>query len=352
MRVSALDLFCCPACKGRLELKTAEQANSEVVQGEMACLRCQKRYSIVRRMPLLYVKDERWESKAREAEGWVLYHQNLNLYESSDMRIDTQLPYFPEEPWLSVARDFDLALNLANLSGQETVLDLGAGRGWAAKQFALKGCRVAAIDVVPDERVGLGRAWDLMEAAGVLYDPAIGDNENLPFFSETFDLVFCAAVLHHTSDLPALLKSVYRVLKPGGRLIAINEPCTNVHEIEQQVLQRDAAAELEVGINESRPNCVAYMKALKSAGFRAISISPPHAYNLNDRDLEAWAKALEAIPLYGRAWRLRKLRSWMRYSWQTCQAQIYLPRPRSHREQLIQAIIIHVSGGVIITAQK
>jgi hypothetical protein len=31
MRVNVLDLFCCPACEDRLDLRIAERANSEIV---------------------------------------------------------------------------------------------------------------------------------------------------------------------------------------------------------------------------------------------------------------------------------------------------------------------------------
>ena len=45
----------------------------------------------------------------------------------------------------------------------------------------------------------------------------------LHFHGETFDLVYGRAVLHHAADLGRLCREVGRVLKPGGRLLAVRE---------------------------------------------------------------------------------------------------------------------------------
>ena len=68
---------------------------------------------------------------------------------------------------------------MLNLNGSERILDLGAGRSWAAKAFAKKGCYSVAIDIVPDDQIGLGRSKVIMNAANTYYERIIGDNENL-----------------------------------------------------------------------------------------------------------------------------------------------------------------------------
>ena len=50
-------------------------------------------------------------------------------------------------------------------------------------------------------------------------DWIVGDCENLPFEKESFDVVICSNSFHHYPDPQAFFNSVYRVLKPGGRLI-------------------------------------------------------------------------------------------------------------------------------------
>ena len=47
----------------------------------------------------------------------------------------------------------------------------------------------------------------------------VGDCESLPFASDTFDVVINSQSFHHYPNPQAFFDSVYRVLKPGGRLI-------------------------------------------------------------------------------------------------------------------------------------
>jgi ubiquinone/menaquinone biosynthesis C-methylase UbiE len=46
------------------------------------------------------------------------------------------------------------------------------------------------------------------------------DGNNLPLPDESFDIVCSMGVLHHVSDVA----EIFRVLKPGGRLIAMPRP--------------------------------------------------------------------------------------------------------------------------------
>ena len=47
----------------------------------------------------------------------------------------------------------------------------------------------------------------------------VGDCENLPFADESFDTVICSQSFHHYPNVQNFFNSVYRVLKPNGRLI-------------------------------------------------------------------------------------------------------------------------------------
>ena len=47
----------------------------------------------------------------------------------------------------------------------------------------------------------------------------VGDCENLPFPEESFDVVICCQSFHHYPNVQDFFNSVYRVLRPGGRLI-------------------------------------------------------------------------------------------------------------------------------------
>ncbi|NCG09578.1 MAG: methyltransferase domain-containing protein [Alphaproteobacteria bacterium] len=43
--------------------------------------------------------------------------------------------------------------------------------------------------------------------------------EDIPYYSDTFDVVVCTDVLEHVIDLHTALKQIFRVLKPGGTAI-------------------------------------------------------------------------------------------------------------------------------------
>jgi len=53
--------------------------------------------------------------------------------------------------------------------------------------------------------------------------PGRAGGEALPFPDGTFDVVFTRAVLHHVGDLVGFCREVRRVLKPGGRFLAVRE---------------------------------------------------------------------------------------------------------------------------------
>ncbi len=296
MKSELTELICCPQCGGSLQIETTETKDGEIWEGTLTCAPCAAAYPVQKGLPHLHLNDESWASKAVEAEGWVTYHKNLGIYEIVEDSVDLQIPYYPEEPWIGVARSFDLALAELKLTGEETILDLGAGRGWAAKEFAKRGCRVVALDVVSDENVGLGRAKAIMDHAGVYFDRLIGDGERLPFFEGSFDLVFCAAALHHSSNLPLFLENIGKVLKRDGRLCAINEPCISVANNEQKTLARDATAEMDVGINETRPNIIGYEQALRHAGLHPVKLAPARSMTLDKTALQALSRHLGAKP--------------------------------------------------------
>jgi 2-polyprenyl-6-hydroxyphenyl methylase/3-demethylubiquinone-9 3-methyltransferase len=47
----------------------------------------------------------------------------------------------------------------------------------------------------------------------------IASGENLPFLSESYDVILCCDVLEHVSDLPKVISEISRVLKKGGVFI-------------------------------------------------------------------------------------------------------------------------------------
>lgn len=105
----------------------------------------------------------------------------------------------------------------------QTVLDVAAGTGDLTKLFAKlvgKQGKVIMTDI-NDAMLTIGR--DRLADAGVLgnVDYVQADAEHLPFADNSVDCVTIAFGLRNVTDKTAALKAMYRVLKPGGKLLIL-----------------------------------------------------------------------------------------------------------------------------------
>ena len=122
--------------------------------------------------------------------------------------------YFESEEWRAI-RDF------LPVSGK--ALDVGAGRGIASYALAREGFGVMALEPDGSNLVGAGAIRTLARECALPINVCEEFSEKLPFADSTFEVVFARAVLHHTRDLQAACEEFFRVLKPGGVLIAVRE---------------------------------------------------------------------------------------------------------------------------------
>ncbi len=105
------------------------------------------------------------------------------------------------------------------------VLEIGCGTGQASVWFALQGANVTGID---KRRKATDRAEELATSHGVADRTRfeVGKIERLPFEDNSFDLVFSQSVLQYT-DRAAVTGECVRVLRPGGRLVMIENMPNN-----------------------------------------------------------------------------------------------------------------------------
>ncbi|WP_281260865.1 class I SAM-dependent methyltransferase [Paractinoplanes atraurantiacus] len=121
------------------------------------------------------------------------------------------------------ARDALLAVLPRDMSGAR-VVDLGCGEGLMTRAVAARGATVVGID--PTERlVEHARSIEAADPCGATY--AVDDGTTLATVSDSSaEWVTAGLSLNNVPDLEAALRSVRRVLAPGGRLaFTVPHPC-------------------------------------------------------------------------------------------------------------------------------
>jgi len=102
-------------------------------------------------------------------------------------------------------------------------LDVASGSGDLVKLFAERvGSEGQVIATDINEKM-LSRGRDRLTDKGVIgnVDYVLADAECLPFVDNYFDCVTIAFGLRNVTDQAAALRSMYRVLKPGGKLLVL-----------------------------------------------------------------------------------------------------------------------------------
>jgi ubiquinone/menaquinone biosynthesis C-methylase UbiE len=113
-------------------------------------------------------------------------------------------------------------VSLLRLTGDETIVDYGAGTGLYT---------IAMAEAVPDGRVIAVEALPpLAEMLRAKVNPGLGDRLQLvetdantvPASDGIADRVVMVDVLHHLYDQPAALAEVIRLLRPGGLFVVVD----------------------------------------------------------------------------------------------------------------------------------
>ena len=116
-----------------------------------------------------------------------------------------------------------IAVQLSNVRKGEQVLDLAGGTGDLTTLFeqrvGTEGNIVLADINAQMLRTGRNRLIDRGLVGNVQYTQV--NAECLPFADNSFDCVCIAFGLRNVTDKDAALRSMYRVLKPGGRTIVL-----------------------------------------------------------------------------------------------------------------------------------
>lgn len=158
----------------------------------------------------------------------ITWEQAVSIFRNNPKNLEAVLACYYDDPLIEAAERYWRSaefLELANYlpTNKGKLLDLGAGRGISSYAFAKYGWDVVALEPDPSKIVGSGAIRELAQRSNIKITTVENWGERLPFDDETFDVVHGRAVLHHAHDLKTFCREAARVLKPGGKLIAIRE---------------------------------------------------------------------------------------------------------------------------------
>ena len=179
---------------------------------------------------------------------------------------DGELEAVPEGANLGLGCGNPVAL--ASIKEGETVLDLGSGAGFdcflAAERVGQNG-KVIGVDMTPEM---VDKARLSAEKGG--YENVefrLGEIENLPAADDSVDVVISNCVINLVPDKSSVFSEVYRVLKPGGRMM-----------ISDLVITRELPANIRESV-EAYVGCLAgammrdeYIQTIKEAGFDDVRV--------------------------------------------------------------------------------
>lgn len=178
----------------------------------------------------------------------------------------------------------------AELQAGETVLDLGSGAG--------VDCFLAARQVGPQGRViGVDMTAEMLERARALaaenehanVEFRLGEIENLPVADNTADVVISNCVINLSPDKPRVFQEIFRVLRPGGRLVVSD--IVLLRELPEFLRNNDAAYASCISGAVLRND---YLAAITAAGGTRLEVLKESSYG--SEIMKDW---LEAIDLPG-----------------------------------------------------
>jgi len=116
-------------------------------------------------------------------------------------------------------------LEAAALSPSEALLDIGCGTGTLLRAAAIRSHRARILAGIEPATSLIAQAATKLTGVAPQIVLARGYAQQLPFPDASFDVVSATEMLHHLPNPPVLeevLHEAHRVLRPGGRLVALD----------------------------------------------------------------------------------------------------------------------------------
>jgi SAM-dependent methyltransferase len=157
-------------------------------------------------------------------------------------------------------------LNEIGFAGKR-VLEIGLGQGADAEQMIRRGAVWSGIDVSPES---IRRVTARLQIRRLPYQELkIASALAIPAPDNSFDLVFTHGVLHHIPDIHRAQEEIARVLKPGGKLIAMLYARRSINYLVSiSLLRRAAIAGMYLAGRKGRGIVAGHLANARKVGLR------------------------------------------------------------------------------------
>jgi SAM-dependent methyltransferase len=214
----------CPACRRdhTLVLAARESDAREVREGTLRCSACGNEFAVRRGvMELLHDPPSYIVAEAAGLERFA-EHMRTGGWDREMVR---RLPDVEHGYWYVQARSMHQLVTMIPFKPGQSILDVGSNTCWAANRFAELGLEAVALDIATTELQGLYTAEYFIDDGHTFFERVLGSMDAIPLASSSLDYVYCCEVLHHNDPdgLRRTFQEIFRVLRPGGRLLMVNE---------------------------------------------------------------------------------------------------------------------------------
>lgn len=151
-----------------------------------------------------------------------------------------------------------VAYALADIQAGTIAADIGAGTGFMTEGLLQQGLKVIAVDQSPDMLEQLQQKYHDYDHLTCL----VSEGNALPIENSSVDYAFANMFLHHVNDPQKAIDEMYRILKPGGKLVI-----TDLDEHEFTFLKTE---QHDVWMGFDRDQVKLWFK---QAGFKSVEIS-------------------------------------------------------------------------------
>jgi ubiquinone/menaquinone biosynthesis C-methylase UbiE len=182
--------------------------------------------------------------------------------EASRLQYGKVAAHYATSPSHAGGADLARLIDLLQLNGSESVLDVATGTGHTALALAPHVAAVTGLDPTPEMLAEAGKLATQRGIANVHF--MLGQAERLPCADGSFDVVTVRRAPHHFQNIPVALGEMHRVLRPGGKLGLIDQLTAHdpeaVELMERFERRRDPSHVRALSVDEWR-------QTLAAAGF-------------------------------------------------------------------------------------